>query len=991
MIERKPLGWQNSFTYRPLGQAGRLHQAMPPLGQSFDRVSQTFQVLQCSLELSDRLAQDAAVADDFSFASETEFSWSRERAEPEAPFPPSSQPDSVIQESPISNEGSPDLSTSQSEQSELPQDLPQDLPPLGARKPLAAPEPLGNLPPLIQETQPDSDVEIAQRTPEDTSSDSDISEAAAVEPTVEPVVVEEVARSPLDQSDAITQLQPQPELQLQEIVEDEPHSDLIPESASSADVDLPVQTAADERSDLDARSITQEQSADLTERSDLDARSFTQDQSSDLSDSDFRSPLRETVSESSGTPPENVQLQTETIPDSPVTQLVPGSSTLSEPLLINEAPTDSPSISETDSAALPPEASLPVPAAISPLESQPQPSQPVEEPENDRDEIPATQETSGPSLSQTAIPESGDTSVSPAIQTSRQPNDRASVDFSPSLAAAEFEPSREIATDQVQAEPAVTHPDHPASTNFASDSAIPVEDSLTDQIDRSAETVKAPPEGVATNLADSSVPSELSPSVVQREPIISPQAELPLQSEQPATPTISTNQVGDTTSELDSSPLSESASQIQATPEVAVSSPTEIAPSKIESRSTSSASNEPNSILSELIEIDAEAVSSVPESDTVTTNKSVTEQPHPLVDITNTTVQAVLEPQTIEQTAFQEAVSSSVTEPSADPLTATPSEPQTIEHPVQLKDLDPRTTSIPTERSANPRLDRVSAPSSILLTPPLGITQPLAEPPRLSPPILQPKSLLDQLDNADAIAPVQMPTVMPEAASQPSQADDAQTVKPQQAQHQVPDTWSSLSELLENQAESHTDQPPWQDTITSLDTISDSSAVQRAALTSELIEETAIEETSPISNLSGSDDFPETTLISPFASETEVATASTPAKLPDQKAVNDQQLDELAQIVYSRLRQQFLIEHERCGNFAAVSFLWFSTVPPIRSDSRQAYAGGNAQPQQKSNAINQLTPLDAKLDQLTGEVYQLVRSRFKIDQERCGTLMHPYF
>jgi len=149
MVALKSLDWQHASPLSPLGQRGQFHQPLKPLGQSPEQIGQTFQVLQCSLEISDRLSRGVTVQDDDrSYFWEWSGEFSQE-SKSQSILPPATQAP-TIQASSTSDDANID-----GNHAEL-QTSPADLPPLVTRKPLGIPNPLGDLPLLIQrnEVQP---------------------------------------------------------------------------------------------------------------------------------------------------------------------------------------------------------------------------------------------------------------------------------------------------------------------------------------------------------------------------------------------------------------------------------------------------------------------------------------------------------------------------------------------------------------------------------------------------------------------------------------------------------------------------------------------------------------------------------------------------------------------------------------------------------------------------------------------------------------------
>jgi hypothetical protein len=138
---------------------------------------------------------------------------------------------------------------------------------------------------------------------------------------------------------------------------------------------------------------------------------------------------------------------------------------------------------------------------------------------------------------------------------------------------------------------------------------------------------------------------------------------------------------------------------------------------------------------------------------------------------------------------------------------------------------------------------------------------------------------------------------------------------------------------------------------------------------------------------------PSYTLISPDRADNPAPTASAEtsqqiiAGAPAEKAsIDEEQLEELAQKVYTLMRQWLEIEQERHGNQGVGFPIWLSNITSIygtsakvKSSSKQSTPG-----QQPANATGEISPTDDKIQKLTREIYYLTQQRVEIEQERQG-------
>ena len=178
----------------------------------------------------------------------------------------------------------------------------------------------------------------------------------------------------------------------------------------------------------------------------------------------------------------------------------------------------------------------------------------------------------------------------------------------------------------------------------------------------------------------------------------------------------------------------------------------------------------------------------------------------------------------------------------------------------------------------------------------------------------------------------------------------------------TPTSWSNISELL---GETSTTTP-------------DSIPIKNEVLPASLTE--------PESS-------PSYTFASPNVSDNSTSTISgetsqliTADILGKDRAVDDEELEKLAQKVYTLMRQWLEIEQERQGYQSLGYPTWLSNITStygtsakVRSAPERSTPG--APP---AGATGELSPVDDKLQKLTGEIYYLVRQRLEINRERQG-------
>jgi hypothetical protein len=178
----------------------------------------------------------------------------------------------------------------------------------------------------------------------------------------------------------------------------------------------------------------------------------------------------------------------------------------------------------------------------------------------------------------------------------------------------------------------------------------------------------------------------------------------------------------------------------------------------------------------------------------------------------------------------------------------------------------------------------------------------------------------------------------------------------------TPTLWSNISELL------------GKNLTTTPDSLPSKNEVPPASL--------AEPESSPSYTLASpnlSDNSPSTTRGESFP----LITADIPGK---NRALDDEQLEKLAQKVYTLMRQWLEIEQERQGHQLLGYPAWLSNITSIYGTSAKV----RSTPQRSTpgappaGATGEVSPVDDKLQKLTGEIYYLVRQRLEINRERQG-------
>ena len=137
---------------------------------------------------------------------------------------------------------------------------------------------------------------------------------------------------------------------------------------------------------------------------------------------------------------------------------------------------------------------------------------------------------------------------------------------------------------------------------------------------------------------------------------------------------------------------------------------------------------------------------------------------------------------------------------------------------------------------------------------------------------------------------------------------------------------------------------------------------------------------------------PSSTLLSPERADSTAPTANTETSQtiggsPTKKAsIDDEQLEHLAQKVYTLMRQWLEIEQERHGNPSVGFPIWLSNITSVYGTSAKVKSAPkrSTSGEQPANTAGEISPTDDKLQKLTREIYYLTQQRLEIEQERQG-------
>ena len=178
----------------------------------------------------------------------------------------------------------------------------------------------------------------------------------------------------------------------------------------------------------------------------------------------------------------------------------------------------------------------------------------------------------------------------------------------------------------------------------------------------------------------------------------------------------------------------------------------------------------------------------------------------------------------------------------------------------------------------------------------------------------------------------------------------------------TPTSWSNISELL---GESSTTTP---DSI-------------------------PIKNEDPPASLPEPESSPSYTLASPNVSDNytlttsgetaQLITADTAGK---NRSIEEEELEKLAQKVYTLMRQWLEIEQERQGHQSLGYPSWLSNIASTYGTSAKVRSAPerSAPGSPPAGDSGEVSPVDDKLQKLTGEIYYLVRQRLEINRERQG-------
>ena len=154
-----------------------------------------------------------------------------------------------------------------------------------------------------------------------------------------------------------------------------------------------------------------------------------------------------------------------------------------------------------------------------------------------------------------------------------------------------------------------------------------------------------------------------------------------------------------------------------------------------------------------------------------------------------------------------------------------------------------------------------------------------------------------------------------------------------------------------------------------------------------------IENEVPPASLPEPESSPSYTFASPNVSDNSTSTTSGETSQPitadilgKDRAVDDEELEKLAQKVYTLMRQWLEIEQERQGYQSLGYPTWLSNITStygtsakVRSAPERSTPGSPP-----AGEPGEVSPVDDKLQKLTGEIYYLVRQRLEINRERQG-------
>ena len=234
----------------------------------------------------------------------------------------------------------------------------------------------------------------------------------------------------------------------------------------------------------------------------------------------------------------------------------------------------------------------------------------------------------------------------------------------------------------------------------------------------------------------------------------------------------------------------------------------------------------------------------------------------------------------------------------------------------------------------------------------------------------QPLSTTERLDSTTINQPLLGETnfdVKPDRNSPRSRLEPEQVpvIQRSEVSKAAPDAWSDLSELISKKPKVNSD-------YDSEDARSAEDRFESVTLTAP---------TAPSDRTSDDRLSDAITLASPA-----IQTAPQPlaaAQSSQTSAVDQQQLEQLAHIVYRLMQPQFMVNQERRGGFCITPPLWSRSLILSGESSTTATAAG----QQTARASpDDVSITDASLQTLATEVYTQLQQRFEVDRERHGRL-----
>ena len=270
--------------------------------------------------------------------------------------------------------------------------------------------------------------------------------------------------------------------------------------------------------------------------------------------------------------------------------------------------------------------------------------------------------------------------------------------------------------------------------------------------------------------------------------------------------------------------------------------------------------------------------------------------------------------------------------------------------------------------------------------PPLGMTEPLVQAsPTLLPEAFEQNLRARQPTDETEIRnrQVQGETIArkpTEVAEPEPQGEQSASSRVSSSNDEIPDQWNSLADLIVQRSHQNpqSSQQPWQEAINSLDELTEGSGIQRFG---EELEEDDSAEKMIVGSPVEPDVEPIHESTHELAPEPAVHTIQRQAK-GGEDTIADEDLAKLARKIYSRLRDQFEIGIgvERQGSFTIGHQAWLGNIPPPYSSKANKTEAGDSPEVEEIREISFST--DLELEQLTSQVYSLLRLKLEIDHER---------